>query len=199
MNASTVVMIVKEKIIMELDMVVINSVSTNMDFYYLKIKKIRKIDCDEFYGDIFSQLKNKLNKEDNMKFKVGDKVRIIRDSSLCGKLEKYIGTIQEIESIVDGDGVPEYCLKGLEEKYSTMPRMYYFEDELELVEDNNAVNHPAHYQGKIEVIDFIEDHNLNFNLGNAVKYISRAGKKNEGTYVQDLKKAIWYLEREVNK
>ena len=62
------------------------------------------------------------------------------------------------------------------------------------------VNHPSHYnKGKIEVIDFIEDQELGFNLGNAVKYISRAGKKNVETYIQDLKKAIWYLEREVYK
>ena len=40
------------------------------------------------------------------------------------------------------------------------------------------VDHPSHYNaGRIEVIDFIEDQNLNFNLGNAVKYISRAGTK----------------------
>lgn len=43
---------------------------------------------------------------------------------------------------------------------------------------NDNVNHPSHYaNGKIEVIDFIEDKNFNFHLGNAVKYICRAGKK----------------------
>jgi hypothetical protein len=58
------------------------------------------------------------------------------------------------------------------------------------------INHPAHYtDGKIEVIDYIEDKKLNFNLGNAVKYISRAGKK--GNKIEDLKKAIWYLYREI--
>src|SRR5262249_2287986 len=42
------------------------------------------------------------------------------------------------------------------------------------------VNHPSHYKGnKFEAIDIIEDFNLNFNLGNAIKYILRAGKKNE--------------------
>lgn len=60
------------------------------------------------------------------------------------------------------------------------------------------INSPKHYNtGKIEVIDFIEDQNLNFSLGNAVKYISRAGKKSEKTYIEDLKKAIWYIEREI--
>ena len=58
------------------------------------------------------------------------------------------------------------------------------------------VTNPAHYNhGKIEVIDFIEDQKFNYHLGNAVKYISRAGKKSNK--VEDLKKAIWYIEREI--
>ncbi len=62
----------------------------------------------------------------------------------------------------------------------------------------DPVNHPSHYQGKkFEVIDIIEDFNLNFNLGNAIKYILRS--KLKGNTVQDLKKAIWYLEREVKE
>lgn len=63
----------------------------------------------------------------------------------------------------------------------------------------NAVDHPSYYQGKIEVIDFIEDKKLGFNLGNCVKYISRAGKKNPDKRIEDLKKARWYLDREINK
>lgn len=60
------------------------------------------------------------------------------------------------------------------------------------------VNHPSHYNdGKIEVIDFIEDKNLNFHRGNAVKYIARAGKKDKAKEVDDLKKAQWYIEREI--
>lgn len=62
----------------------------------------------------------------------------------------------------------------------------------------DLVNHPSHYQGKrFESIDIIEDFELGFHLGNAIKYILRAGKK--GNKVQDLKKAIWYLERECRK
>lgn len=64
---------------------------------------------------------------------------------------------------------------------------------------SNAVDHPSYYQGKIEVIDFIEDKKLGFNLGNCVKYISRAGKKNPDKRIEDLKKARWYLDREINK
>lgn len=62
------------------------------------------------------------------------------------------------------------------------------------------VDHPSHYNaGRIEVIDFIEDQNLNFNLGNAVKYISRAGKKDPNKFREDLEKAVWYLNRELTK
>ena len=62
----------------------------------------------------------------------------------------------------------------------------------------DLVNHPPHYKaGGIEVIDFIEAKDLNFRLGNAVKYISRAGKKATDP-VQDLEKAAWYLKREID-
>ena len=60
----------------------------------------------------------------------------------------------------------------------------------------SMVNHPKHYQGNnFEVIDIIEDFGLNFSLGSAIKYILRAGKKDDRN--QDLEKAIWYLQREV--
>lgn len=62
----------------------------------------------------------------------------------------------------------------------------------------DEVNRPKHYcDGKIEVIDFIEDKQLNFCRGNAVKYIARAGKKNKSTEIQDLEKAVWYLQHEI--
>lgn len=64
------------------------------------------------------------------------------------------------------------------------------------MENHDPVNHPSHYtDGKYEVIDFIEDKNLGFHLGNAVKYICRAGKKDSDKEVEDLQKAIWYLDR----
>lgn len=60
----------------------------------------------------------------------------------------------------------------------------------------DMVNNPPHYTtGNIEVIDFIEDKQLGYHLGNVVKYISRAEHK--GTKIQDLKKAQWYLNRYV--
>ena len=63
---------------------------------------------------------------------------------------------------------------------------------------SDAVNHPTHYNvGKIEVIDAIEDWGLNFSLGNAVKYIARADHK--GKPIEDLEKARWYIEREIER
>lgn len=60
----------------------------------------------------------------------------------------------------------------------------------------NVVDHPPHYtRGGIETIDAIEAWDLNFHLGNAVKYISRAGHK--GDALEDLEKARWYLDREI--
>lgn len=75
------------------------------------------------------------------------------------------------------------CFKQKEEKA---------DDEIDMV------NHPPHYVGHgIEPIEFIESHNLNFCLGSAVKYIARAPYK--GTELEDLKKAKWFLEREIKK
>ena len=60
------------------------------------------------------------------------------------------------------------------------------------------INHPNHYNmGKYEAIDVIEDWKLNFHLGNTIKYISRAGYKDD--IIQDLKKARWYLDREIQR
>ena len=62
------------------------------------------------------------------------------------------------------------------------------------------VNHPSHYtDGNIEVIDYIEDKKLNYHLGNVVKYVSRAGKKDASKTLEDLKKARWYLDRYITK
>ena len=63
---------------------------------------------------------------------------------------------------------------------------------------DDPVQHPAHYTtGKIECIDYIEDKELGFHLGNAVKYITRAGKKDPAKTVEDLEKAVWYIQRKI--
>ena len=64
---------------------------------------------------------------------------------------------------------------------------------------SDMVNHPEHYtDGGIETIDFIEAKKLPYHLGNAVKYVSRAGKKNPEKTIEDLQKAIWYINRYIS-
>lgn len=62
------------------------------------------------------------------------------------------------------------------------------------------INHPDHYGGKdnpYEAIKIIEHHKLDFHDGNTVKYILRAGKKDQNSELDDLKKALWYLNRKI--
>ena len=64
---------------------------------------------------------------------------------------------------------------------------------------NDPVSHPSHYtSGSIEVIDFIEDQKLPYHLGNTLKYICRAGKKDPTKTIEDLRKANWYLTRYID-
>lgn len=64
----------------------------------------------------------------------------------------------------------------------------------------DRVNHPPHYNtGKIEVYDFIEDKELTYCRGNVVKYVVRAGIKNPDTEIEDLEKANWYLNKEIER
>lgn len=70
-----------------------------------------------------------------------------------------------------------------------------------LAETVDVVNHPQHYadgwSNGAEVIDITE--NLNFNRGNCVKYVARAGRKNPAAELEDLRKAQWYLAREIKR
>ena len=66
--------------------------------------------------------------------------------------------------------------------------------------NKEQVNHPNHYGGEnniYEVINLIDSWRLGFSLGNAVKYISRAGKKNPEKETEDLQKAIWYISHHI--
>lgn len=62
---------------------------------------------------------------------------------------------------------------------------------------SDSINPPHYQDGGIQTIDFIEAKALNFHLGNVVKYVSRAGKK--GDKLEDLLKAQWYLNREIER
>lgn len=73
-------------------------------------------------------------------------------------------------------------------------------DDEEAESKDAAVDHPAHYNSHpagVECIDIVED--FNFNVGNAIKYLWRAGLKETTTYQEDLKKALWYINRELDR
>lgn len=99
---------------------------------------------------------------------------------------------------------PKYCPECLS-KYSKVPKKKEVQTieepevkAIELPKKEDVINHPSHYtRGKIEVIDFIEDQQLPYHLGNVIKYIARAGHK--GDKLEDLKKARWYLDRYINE
>lgn len=83
------------------------------------------------------------------------------------------------------------------EALETAPKILYTDSNTTVVHD--PVNHPNHYTSYkgIEVIQLTEQ--MNFNRGNAVKYIARAGLKSPDSEVEDLKKAVWYIQREIER
>lgn len=66
-------------------------------------------------------------------------------------------------------------------------------------EENDIIEHPAHYTQGIECMDYIESHKLNYARGNIIKYVTRAGLKDSSKEVEDLEKARWYLDREIER
>ena len=149
-----------------------------------------------------------------MNFRVGDKVRIIKP---LYSDNPRLGEIMRVRNLRDESSVACYTLADNEGEYHIVRG-----DEIELIQGfrtfkeieeinknrslkNNsiyeeveeAVEHPKHYnKGKIEVIEVIEDWELNFSLGNVVKYIARCEHKEDK--LKDLEKAKWYIQREID-
>ena len=127
----------------------------------------------------------------------------LTQTELADKLGKTLRTVQKYES---GEILPSinnvYEIAEALEVFSNdiiggVAKGFNFFD-VDTEEKKEMINHPQHYnQGKFEAIDVIEDWKLNFNLGNTVKYISRAGHKDD--IIQDLKKSLWYLNREIER
>jgi hypothetical protein len=165
-----------------------------------------------------------------MKYKVGDKVRFVKDYTLGTGEVIPVNSIWEVKKVLDAHyrfecadkqlvamieskTAENYCerintepsiTKRINNKHNILNSLLQTDGSVDLerlvskLENNSAVEHPAHYnQGKIEVIDFIEDKDLNFALGNAVKYICRCEKKNPKKRAEDLRKAVFYLNRQI--
>jgi hypothetical protein len=132
-----------------------------------------------------------------------------KKQSLADKIRKHIGTYPKEKAsdtaLKFNVSVPYvYTLRSQVRKaqktWQTVAVMSSSEPLPITMEESPAdvVNHPAHYKvGGIETIDFIEAKNLNYNIGNVVKYLTRADHK--GNRRQDLEKAMWYLKREIEK
>lgn len=118
-----------------------------------------------------------------------------------GKVPKGESFIFDIDYEVSSIDVIEVPLKRVDNETLSINELYYkYGHHNTEKEEHNNVNHPSHYtDGKIEVIDYIEDKKFGYCLGNAIKYISRAGKKNKDKEIEDLQKAIWYIERRIKE
>lgn len=134
---------------------------------------------------------------------------------MCGKTPNGIKTGYSIG--VGNDWNPDIPMKvgpcngNVEEKYERMLDQFRAERAREYLQTECAgkrfeqksqaketVNHPDHYNSRgIEVMDVIRAFDLSFSLGNVIKYVLRAGKKHKETYLEDLKKAKWYLDDEI--
>lgn len=135
------------------------------------------------------------------KFKLGDTVRVVTGDYNFN--DGHIGIVLEIDS--NGYSKPLVALEhvsGWETQDNKTTAYYICEEDVELVnktQEKEQVNHPSHYQNdKFEVIEIIEAYKLGFNLGNCIKYVLRAGKKDSSKTIQDLDKAVWYLNRHIN-
>lgn len=100
--------------------------------------------------------------------------------------------------------VPMVAMGTLDEAYDNAHKDLTYDDmeysphatTIRTATEHDPVNHPSHYTvGGIETIDFIEAKQLNYNLGNVIKYLTRSEHK--GNKKQDLQKALWYLNREL--
>lgn len=116
---------------------------------------------------------------------IGDRVRVVKNSLNGVKFGP-----KEVFEVTDIDG--DIII------VSDTHKSLYNVERKNLIKEDEEVNHPDHYnQGKIEVIDVIEDWGLNFNEGNIIKYVARA--KHKGNPAKDLSKALWYIQREITR
>lgn len=107
---------------------------------------------------------------------------------------KKVAVLMGMQAQMDADKVYELT-KGRERRHPVTGKLL-MQGHVSLKPTPDNVNHPAHYKvGGIETIDFIEAKKLSYNLGNVVKYITRADHK--GNTIEDLQKARWYLNREI--
>ena len=108
-------------------------------------------------------------------------------------LETIDTFVAEFENVTDLSEFMDTELHNYNEKYTNLD--YKVKGWYKM----NNQNTPQHYQGTIQPIDLINAQNLNFNLGNVVKYVCRAGKKQGENVLSDLEKAQNYINYEIER
>ena len=113
----------------------------------------------------------------------------LTQTELANKIDRTLRTVQKYEA---GETLPPVDIIYKINDIFGGEFMLTFE-----IEEKEMVDHPSHYNQGIETIEYIESWSMNFNTGNVIKYVTRAGYK--GNQLEDLKKAMWYLQREIDR
>ena len=113
----------------------------------------------------------------------------LTQTELANKIDRTLRTVQKYEA---GEILPPVDIIYKINDIFGGEFMLTFE-----IEEKEMVDHPSHYNQGIETIEYIESWSMNFNTGNVIKYVTRAGYKNN--QLEDLKKAMWYLQREIDR
>lgn len=108
-----------------------------------------------------------------------------------GSIDRFIRTFYFVSDNISDDDFKNWCMTGKKSEVKSV-----IKDNLNI--DN--INHPKHYTSDPSGIECIEiTRHRNFNIGNAIKYLWRAGLKEGNSDVQDLQKAIWYIQDEIKR
>ena len=113
----------------------------------------------------------------------------LTQTELANKIDRTLRTVQKYEA---GEILPPVDIIYKINDIFGGEFMLTFE-----IEEKEMEDHPSHYNQGIETIEYIESWSMNFNTGNVIKYVTRAGYKNN--QLEDLKKAMWYLQREIDR
>ena len=151
-----------------------------------------KVNKSEIIRKMFDQGKTAKEIRQKTKFSY-ELVRVVIRNHKRKKPSKIVESVKQMKQALDVIEKPKVTRKELLNEL--MPGLNAC---FGLDKPVDMVNKPPHYTGGgIETIDFIEAKDLNYRLGNVVKYVSRAGKKVGSNPVQDLEKALFYLNREI--
>jgi hypothetical protein len=145
--------------------------------------------------EIAAQLKIKPNRVYTVKWLDAKKQK---PSKIIKAVQKMKTTLDALDKIKDKPAKMFIQPDHMDDAHKLISEQFETEYAKYKTTQPDLVNHPPHYKsGGIETIDFIEAKDLNYRLGNVIKYVARAGKKASDP-VQDLEKAAWYLQREID-